>query len=200
MPTSTSFDKSDTGVCNLALTYFGNKKIEALSSEETEAKIFRRFYTQVRDLLLQRVDWNWCGTVGSLTPLTNDYSERWAYKYQYGNWLVFRGIVRSGVDLRFDVRPTPYQFTNGAIYTDVADAKGRWTLPQTNPQTWPAYFIQALAAELAARAVMPITRDKELTKLVSEIAIADRAVALALDANQDFHIEEYAADWHEARK
>jgi hypothetical protein len=200
MPTTTSFDKSDTGVCNLALTYFTSKKIEALTSDEVEAKIFRRFYTQTRDLLLQRIDWNWCGTVAAMTALTNDYTERWGYKYQYGNWLLFRGVVRPGVDPRFDTRPPPYQYTNGAIYTNLADAKGRWTEPQTNPQTWPAYFIQALAADLAGRSVMPITRDKELAKLVSDAAVADRSVAIALDANQDFHIEEYPADWHEARK
>ncbi len=199
MPTSTSFDKSDTGVCNLALSYITNKKIEALTSDEAEAKIFRRFYTQTRDLLLQRADWNWCGSTGVLTELVNDFEERWAYKYQYANWLIFRGVTRPGIDVRFDVRPIPFQYTNGAIYCNLRAARGRWTAPQTDVAQWPAYFIQSLAAELAARVVMPITRDKALAKNISDIANSERSLALSIDANQDFHLEEYEADWYAVR-
>jgi len=200
MVTSISFDKSDTGVANLALTYIGDKNIKVLTEEGREAKVLRRFYTQARDLLLETKPWTWPGSIETLAAVENDWPERWGYKYTYGSdWLKFIGIIKPGADPRFDRDPIKFQIFGRAVYTDMAEARAMVVLNQTDVQTWPAYFIEALAADLAHRAVMPLTKNVKLEERVAKQKEAVFATALAADANQDSTPPDYTPASIEAR-
>lgn len=200
MAASSSFDKSDTGVANLALTYLGDSNLNNLLEDRREAKVLRRFYTQARDFLIQTKSWNWCGKIETLALVTNDWDDRWTYKYNYGNWLAFRGVLRPGFNLRWDPDPPPFERLGDAIYTDMADAKAIVVEPQEDVGVWPAYFIEALAVDLAARAVMPLTKNVKLAKEVREQRIAVISTALAADANTDDNRPDYEAESIAARQ
>lgn len=81
------------------------------------------------------------------------------------------------------------------VLTDQPQAVGVYTRDITNSALFSAEFADALALALAARLAIPLSGDKELMKLNTQMALATAAGAEASDAAEDLVPQETVPDW-----
>lgn len=151
---------SETQIANLALSHLAvagtTFEIQDLDTESSkEAAACRAFYAQTRDEVLEDFPWPFATQVNQALALVTDFTtnaddgHEWAYAYQLPtDCLMFRRLL-SGT--RNDSRESrvPYRIAQQLLYTDLADARGEWTVRITDVTRFSAAFVQALALKLA---------------------------------------------------
>lgn len=153
-----------TDVANLALGRLGvSLSIVDLETENSnQAKIIRRHLRMSLDTLLEAHDWSFASTNQALA-LVQDYSNNlsasggWRYAYSLpADCAVLREISRDGIFSRMNQYEDEkekweeyYSVTGPAIYCDIADAYGRYTVRLNDDFAFPTHFGRALAAQLS---------------------------------------------------
>lgn len=192
---------SEVAICNLALSAIGGDNINAMSDAGTEAKACRQFYAHTRDLLLQMYPWRFAGKTAALAALVdNDKEGRWLAAYaRPTDCLKVRWVRQaySPADAHITAAQevgNPYEIEGSTIYCNLSPAFLRYTYRLTDPTKFPPMFIEALAAALAVRLAMPITRDSKVRADMWQLAERTRAQAEMLDANEERETSDHDSD------
>lgn len=174
-------------ICNLALSNLGKGvPISALDEASEEARQCNQHYEHARDWLLQQFEYQFARKVQALAGLTNDWGERWGYRYSKPNdCLKIIRIVPEVDDP--DALPVPYGLRGASIYTDLDTTTLEYTFRQDDPSTYPPQFVDALAWSLAARIAFPLTRDRQIRADAVQMATSMRYAAEDADANNEIN-------------
>ena len=192
---------SEVRICNMAMSMIGaSSKIETLTEDTAEAQECNLWYTYSRKQALAANDWSFARRRLTLATHNDDPpSGIWAYRYQYpSDCVVLRNLQNpSGVAAiaclndnftTFDAVPfeveTASSQTDLSILTDLDEAVAVYTFDLTEVLLFSEFFVQMLAAALAANTAFTLTGQSELEdKMVQRFQLMSRA-ARASDANE----------------
>lgn len=205
---------SEAEVCNLALAACGSGQfIDDLDDPSTEGILCKRFYATTRDALLSRFPWPFATRRNTLSLLTVT-RDGWKYAYalptdcleaQY----IYAGVrpdapyLSPGILDRLDTgtsaivpagAPPQIPFaveasddaTSRILLTDQDQAELVYTAQILAVPAFPALFVDALGAAVAAVIAMPLTKQRALAVTLKQEAelVISRAWANALNSQQ----------------
>jgi hypothetical protein len=197
---------SKVDIVNMALSSLGSKQtIQDIDSDQsTEARTSALHYDQALLTCLEASDWSFATTWATSALLTASPPDDWAYMYAMpSNVVKMLGIVDT-LDSRVN-RPAKFRKTNYegqlVLLTDTVSPVWRYIYHNDTPATYTSQFVDALAAQLAYRLAMPLTRKLDLQKMAFETYTQLIRQAAASDANEQTLNEEpdYTAPWFEDR-
>ena len=182
-------------ICNLALGHIGKPAINSFEEASSEARECRRYYDGVRRSLLQYSDWTFARRREAMALLTNDYQQRWTFKYARPTGVLkMLRVLPPNADLRQNPRPNPFEVREGAVFTDVGEAVAEFTRDLTETARYSPLFIDAVSYKLAQRIARPLTKSTKLTAEMKEEAREHLSLAVEADAAQDVGRYNYDAD------
>ncbi len=198
---------SVVAICNLALTvHLGKKNISDLDEGSAEARACKQLYDHTLSLMLQSYPWRFAGKTASLAQVTNDKVGEWAYAYSRPNdclklrWIRPEYKVSSATPLGREAEiEFPYELEGDTIYCDLSPAFARYTRPISDPSKFPPLFVEALAASLAVRLCMPLTKDSKLRNETFQLSLRAIGEAQMADANEQRETSDHTSEFVEGR-
>jgi hypothetical protein len=124
---------SEVEICNLALAHFGSRSnISSLTEASEEARHCRLHYANIRDSLLQMLDWDFARRYTFLATLDETAPGDWLYAFALpADCITPRDVVTSS--------PTPVPYVVGlgvtltpVLWCDQATVELRYTRRETN--------------------------------------------------------------------
>lgn len=158
---------STTQIANLALTRIGQKRIESLTEDTTEARWANEFYGIARDYVTELQLWRHAKRTLTLAETTNDRDNDYAYAYERPSaCLSFRYILPyTGA---FDPRnPIRFECEGDVIYTDEYQARGVYLAQETDVTKYPPSFTDAVSWYLAHLLVQPLRQENRLLEVTA---------------------------------
>jgi hypothetical protein len=186
--------RTDVSIANLALGLCGVKRyITSLSATNTvEAVTCGLNYPIVRDELLSEIDWPFARKRASLTYLVDSLGEvvtrtGWGYMYDLPQDCLLDRYIHVGINQPIAHQRVPYSIEPSetgqsmVLLTDHDAPELVYTSQVTDPNSFPSYFVNALAARLAMAMIVPLAIDKAAAQHVYALAnqMTNRAVAMA---------------------
>ena len=168
----------------MALHHLGKDEIASLTENSTEGRACNFWFSKSAEEVLEMSNWTFARKIASLAQLTNDYSQRWEYKYDRpSDCLKFIRLVPI-VD-PVDGGPVEVQMLGTSIYSNEVDAAAEYVYPNLSTTSWPSQFSLAVSLVMARNMAMKLTRKGALFNNMH--ALAERAVyrAVEYDANQE---------------
>lgn len=194
---------STTQIANLALGKLGQKRIDSLSEESTEARWASELYPQARDFVTSDGLWRHAEAIISLEEAgTNTREDDWDYQYtRPSDCLKLRYLLpeQGGFDPRYPVR---FITSGSAIFTDEQNARAVYTAQTTDVTLFPPGFTDAVSWYLAHLLVQPLRQETRLVGDMLNGYRAAKAYALANEASEILWIntaEEAMPDWQRRR-
>lgn len=184
---------------NKALDHLGKDSIADLGENSTAARKVISILDNVLEHALESSPWTFARTTQSLALLTNDWEERWEYKYDEPNDMVRFIRIRHPVCDPQTADAIPVAVRDGAIYTNVEDARAEYVQRRTNTQKMPMYFLEAAAWLLARDLAMPLTRKMSFREMMQKEYNREWAKAVEHDASQEPHTYVAENDYMQAR-
>lgn len=176
-----SYTKID--IANMALAHLGKPEILSLSDTSTESRTANFWYDKAAGSALRRSNWTFSRAILTLTEMTNDYEERWAYKYDYPS--TAKKIVRliPSVDSygTENAMPLQYQLLGGAIYCNERQAKADIVTALTTPTNWPDDFAFAVSHQLARLMAPKLTRKASYAN--ENVQLYEMYLGMAIEAD-----------------
>ena len=166
-------------ICSRALVKLGAKSIASFSEDTAEAHVAEQLYGMTLESLLAAYPWRFALKQVSLARLANAPSADFQYAYALPNDCVrvlSAGNVNRGRGL--DYRIMKHQLhTNGenVILT---------YLCQPDEADFPAFFVDALVAKLAAEFCLPLTESTTRTDYLRRLADEACQTARLIDSQQ----------------
>lgn len=197
---------SKVDIVNMALSVLGSKQtIQDIDSDQsTEARTAALHYENALKTALSFTDWSFATTWGTSALLSASPPGDWSYMYAMpANAIRIIGIIDS-LDSRMN-RPAKFHRSNYqgqlVLLTDTKSPTWRYIFLNDTPASYSPEFVDALAAQLAYRLAMPLTRKLDLQVRAQENYKSLVTAASAADANEQTLNEEpdYTAPWHEDR-
>lgn len=148
---------SKVAFVNAALDHLGKDNIASLGESSTAARKANAIVDRVLISTLERAPWSFNRKFQLLSSLTNDWEERWAFKYDRPNDMAKFIRLVPPIDLP-DADPIPVGHKGGAIYANLDVAKVEYVVMSTETGSMPQYFLDAAAFLLARDLAMPLTR------------------------------------------
>lgn len=196
----------DVDICNMALALVGKPPINVMSEASAEARQCRIHYPQARRALLQSSGWTFAKRRAPLAQLTdNDFPERWHFAYaRPEDALSILRVYGPFAPLHGGPRPE-FEVRENRVYANHPEIKAEYIFDQTDAGRFSPLFVDALAAELAARLARPLTRSAQLSVSLGEDARRARSAAITADSAQDVQYYMYdenapGEDYSEARR
>lgn len=197
---------SKVDIVNMALSILGSKQtIQDIDNDNsTEARTARLHYENALKTALEAANWSFATTWNTSALLSASPPDDWAYMYAWpANAVRITGIIDT-LDSRMN-RPAKYTKSNYngelVLLTDTKSPTWRYVFLNDTPATYPAKFLDALAAQLAYRLAMPLTRKADMREAARQTYATLIREASASDANEQTLNEEpdYTAPWFEDR-
>lgn len=162
-----SFTAVDTKVANMAIRNLGEgAEIQNLATDDSEeGQACRVYFEQARDETLEIFDWNFARKFATALGLvSSDPTAWWRYAYRVPpDCVAFRSIpngrARSARDEEIDFETVP-DAQGMLVYTNQADAGGKYTFRQTNLGFWSSTAKTLLSFRLAYY-IAPSISEKE---------------------------------------
>lgn len=176
---------SNVELANQALDHLGKNNIASLTEESVEARKMNAVFDRTIESALARSAWSFTNKIAELALVEpNDWTERWAYKYDRPTEAVriLRLIPR--VDIQ-NAPPLLYELHGAFIYTNEADAKAEYTLDSTTTTSMPTFFLDAVSYLLARNVAMPLTRKRSFWDDMNTAYEGHILMAMELDAGQE---------------
>lgn len=179
---------SNVELANQALDHLGKDRIASLSENSTAARKINEVFERTIYAALSRSHWSFCRKIASLASVTNDWDERWAYKYDIPSdcLTVVRVIPR--VDMPNAEVQEPHELMGGYLYTNAADAKIEYVYKSTSTLTMPEPFLTAVSMLMARDVCMPLTRKRSFWNDLNRAWEMQLATAVEHDAGQQPNI------------
>jgi hypothetical protein len=176
---------SNVEVANMALDHLGKDRIATLTESSTAARKINEVFDRTIHSALQHSPWTFSRTIQSLASLTNDWDERWQYKYDVPNNCLKEVRLVPTVDPATNRQPVPFNLMGGALYTNITPAKLEYVRANTDTSTMPQYFLDALSFLLARNVAMPLTRKRSYWNDLNEAYVRQLATAVEIDAGRE---------------
>ena len=176
---------SKVELANQALDAIGKDRIASLSETSTAARKVNEVFDRTIESALARSHWSFCRKIASLSLLTNDWSERWAYKYDIPSDCVTVVRLVPTSDMRNHEPQLEYELMGGALYCNEPLAKAEYVFRTTNTTTMPVPFLDAVAFLLARNVSMPLTRKPSLWGNMNQMYEMQLGYAIEHDAGQE---------------
>lgn len=180
---------SDVAICNLALSHLGaDATVASISPPDgsPEAGYCAVFYPLARRTTMAAANWGFARRRASLAELIND-SHQWAFKYALPNKCLHpRKVLLAGAVDHPDRAGAPFEFQDGAIYSNQPEAVLIYTADVDDASTFPPDFITALSQVLAGYLAGPVIKGVEGARIGdvwSQKGFASASRAAAREAN-----------------
>ena len=175
-------------ICNLALAEIPAKRLVSLEDNTLAAETCREQFSQAVEELMEMGEWGFAVKRATLSAVTNTRDGTWEYQWAAPSDLAFPIRVLPGSDSGFTVmqgRSLTFDFEGGTFWTQDEAVQLEYISNTPAYAAMTAMFRRGLAAVLASRIVMPITKDaNRKQQLLQEAEVwRDRALARNLNAN-----------------
>jgi len=167
-------------ICNEALSYLGQARINDIEDDTNEARACNLHYETLRDRELEAFAWHHIISRQILAAVTNTRTKEWKYSYA-------KPALTTSIITVFDTETGPtdppheYLLEGSTIWTNVKDANIVFAGTSTNPAAWSALFRDAISWALAARTAMSLTEDRDRAKDARDQSLQTMSQAQAHD-------------------
>ncbi len=168
-----------TGLCSRALIKLGAQSISSFEEETAEAHIADQLYDLTVDGLLAAYPWRFALTQVRLNRLAVNPTADFKYAYALPNDCV--RIISAGHCLKGS--GLSYRIHKQQLHTD-SDHVILTYIARPSEESFPAFFVQALVAKLAAEFCLPLTESTSRTEFLCKIADTEIAQARLVDSQQ----------------
>ena len=165
-------------ICSKALVLVGANTIASFTENTTESKVASQLYESTLENLLTRCRWRFASKQAQLSKNSADPTARYESSYALPSdaFIVHTVTVADDV-IKYDRYGTNIFTNTSSTDTVIAD----YTF-QPSESDFPPYFKQTLVFELASLFAGAVARNDQLSELYHKRAIAQMAIAKALDA------------------
>lgn len=184
-------------ICNQALDEVPEGTVASINEDSVAARACGRLYAPTLAELLEAHDWGFARKRVSLPLLaTNDRESAWGYAYSLPADLslpirvlplspAYGAVLTVGQTLASHAEGTgaAYDYAGDTLYTNAEAAVLEYVSGQVDA-TATAAFSKALVLTLAAKLVMPITKDRRQQEAIERKAEIAVQRAIANDANR----------------
>lgn len=171
---------SSIALCARALVRLGGKPINSFNDGSIEAEIAESIYTPTRDALLSAYPWSFATQQTVLNTLLASPLADYDYAYQLPN--DFLRVISAGTDQ--NGQGINYRIYQRALHTNLQNVVLTYVFRPAEADC-PAFFDQALIAQLAAELCIPITESTSRAQLLFQLAEGETKKAKQIDAQQD---------------
>lgn len=191
-------------ICNMALAYLNNGRINSLDEDSTAAKACRLHYDHLRRRLLRMYPWGFANKMDKLALLV-DKAPGYAYAYAYpSDCICMRFVFDTEHADKVEEERQDFSImqlgTNGrAILTDVALAYGIYTADIKQPEMFSEEFIDALAHLLASTMAMTLSGSTDLQNINLQLSQNAIDIARYQDAIEQERKTRYPHGYADAR-
>lgn len=172
---------SKVELANQALDHIGKDNIATLTSNVAQARKVNAAFERTIHSVLARSHWTFARKIAALANVTNDWAERWEYKYDLPNDCINPVRLIPTVDLQRR-EPIPFQRLGQSLYTNQPDAKLQYVFETDDTMAMPQQFLDACAFLLARNIAMPLTRKRSVYEDMN--AMYEYHLGLAIEADQ----------------
>jgi hypothetical protein len=184
---------SETDFLNNALGMAGTRRISSIDENTVEAGWCRTYYPSLRRATQRMANWKFNGARLQLTLDSTAPAFGMAYSFSLPSTLlklrVYNGIQ---LNIAFVDDPTLWQFQGGSwriegrrLYANDAAVFIEYNQDVSNPDLWDALYYEMLAAWLASKLSLAISKDTSLAKSLLEQAMGTwMPMALAVDGQE----------------
>lgn len=177
-------------ICNMALSYVGEKPITSLAGSSSQSILCNRFFEPTRDQLQQRVAWAFNTRRGELERCEDVESSEWPYAYgmpdnciklfsvlpadcgdDYSISIQSAGVIRTSSgyvreESASGYTEQPFTVELGSdgyqvILAKIPDAVGRWSVLVADSSLWPSQYRNAMAYKLAVALAGAVMKGEE---------------------------------------
>ena len=183
---------SQTDLLNDALSQIGASPITAIDDGSTNANYCQRFYPQLLESMIRAHHWNFAMARVQLAQVTPVPVFEFAYAYALPSDLL-KIVEYSGadpntttlslVDETFIV-PSVWRIEGRTLVTNDGTVKIVYLKRATDPNVWDGMFYQAMAASLASKLALAISKDGKQSVALSQLAQGLWADARASDGQE----------------
>jgi len=199
-------------LCNLALSHLGDDaSVSQVEPPEgsAQAEHCAMFYPLARDALLEMHPWNFATRRTTLAVAAEEPNSQWRYGYALPSNII--GVFSIGEELASDDDLlNDYEIETDStgqrvLYTDIADARVKYTVAVTDPVRFSPLFSTALSYMLASYLAGPVLKGetgRTVAQSMLQTAMGFLAQAKTSDAKQRRNrrtIEGHVAPWMGAR-
>lgn len=170
---------SAVGLCSRALVKIGASAIADFDDGTAEAAVAAALYDTARDALLSAHVWNFAVRLARLPRLADAPVADYAHAFQLpADHLraVSAGTGRG--------RGLNYQIRERALCADATDVTLTY-VARVGEADFPAFFVQALLARLAAEFCLPLTENASRADVLQKLAESEFRRARMIDGQQD---------------
>ncbi len=167
------------GICARALTKLGANTISSFSENATEAAVANQLYDTTLNALLAAYPWRFALAQRKLARLNAAPTADFRFSYALPNDCI--RIISAGASTRDS--GLNYRVFNNQLHADSEQAVLTYIRRPTEDK-FPAFFIQALVAKLAAVFCLPLTESTARTDYLKKEADAEIASARLIDSHQ----------------
>lgn len=171
---------SDIDLCSWALLRIGAHRISSFADGTTEAQVAAGIYPHVRDAMLAGHFWNFAVRVRALAEAVETPAADWAAAYP----LPVDCLRVISVGTGTSSRGGDYAVVGRAIHAAAGGATLAY-IARVVETDWPAYFADAIAAQLAAEFVIPLTDQTSRWEGLTKLADAAVRRARLIDAQAE---------------
>lgn len=176
---------SNVDLANRALDHLGREHIASMTEASTAARRINDVFEATVHEALEWAPWTFARSIRALAQVTNDWDERWTYKYdEPGDAAKVLRLVSSYDPVGPGV-PISYQRLGGAIYTNLADAKAEIVVKSLSTGSMPVSFLTAVSFLLARNVAMPLTRKSSTWRDMDALWRNYVGLASSFDASQE---------------
>lgn len=167
-------------IINLALARIGNDGITSPDEASQGARVARRVYDMIRDVVLEAFPWNFAVRRGeTLAAVSNESTDNWAYAYAYPStalrvlkiyppsspsaMMIWTNQIWSSILTRDPDEWEVAQSSTGSriIFCSVEQAKVDYIMQVANPALYSPSFVDAFAYRLAAEMALSLAADEQ---------------------------------------
>lgn len=188
-------------IVNGALAEVPAELVATVDENSLQGRWTRQAYPKAKEFLLAMPIRGWSFARGreALAAVTNDRDTQWGYAYQIPAGKVpvrlfpsqsgtaYVPVVGQALSPVGSLSDTalPFEIAGSVLYTNVADALMDYRLIDVSEAAFSPLFVRALELEVAARIVLPITKDRLRKRELEAQAKDARDRAMADDLNRE---------------
>jgi hypothetical protein len=170
---------TDVEICSVALVKLGAKELSSFDDETVEADVARRLYEVTLRGLIASHPWHFSMAEAELE--TVDEAPIAGFSNVFALPPDLLRIISAGAGGR--ARGLDYRLTGGRLHASSSRAFLRYQ-HRAETVVFPAFFVQALTAKLAAEFCLPLTESTSRADALYKLAAAEHKVARLIDSQQ----------------